>query len=35
VIAVISAVIAGGWAVLSLWLGREQERRAREAAGTK
>jgi AAA family ATP:ADP antiporter len=35
VIAAISAVIAGGWVALSLWLGREQEKRAREAAGTK
>jgi AAA family ATP:ADP antiporter len=34
-IAAISAVIAGGWAVLSLWLGRQQEERVREAAGPK
>lgn len=33
VIAGISAVIAGGWAMLSLWLGREQEKRAREQSG--
>lgn len=33
VIAGISAVVAGGWAALSLWLGREQERRAREQSG--
>lgn len=30
VIAGISALVAGGWAVLSLWLGREQEKRTRE-----
>lgn len=30
VIAVISGVLAAGWLLLSLWLGREQERRARE-----
>jgi AAA family ATP:ADP antiporter len=27
VIAGISAIVAGGWALLSLWLGRHQERR--------
>jgi len=32
VIAVISGVIAAGWLLLSLWLGREQERRTRELA---
>jgi AAA family ATP:ADP antiporter len=30
VIAAISAVIAAGWAALSLWLGRQQEARARD-----
>jgi AAA family ATP:ADP antiporter len=28
VIAGISAIVAGGWALLSLWLGRQQERRS-------
>ena len=32
VIAVISGVIAAGWLLLSLWLGREQERRTRKLA---
>lgn len=32
VIAGISALVAGGWAALSLWLGREQEKRTREQA---
>lgn len=35
VIAVISAVLAGGWLLLSLWLGKTQEKRAAEQAQEK
>jgi AAA family ATP:ADP antiporter len=35
VIAVISAVLAGGWLLLSLWLGKTQEQRAAEQAQEK
>ena len=30
----IAALVCGGWALLSLWLGRTQEQKARQIAAT-
>jgi AAA family ATP:ADP antiporter len=35
VLAIVSAVVGAGWVALSMGLGRDQEKRAREAAGPK